>query len=124
MRRFFKLGLLAVTVLGCVHLLSAQDLAPRAYVITPNHSNAITLTYSFYDGGVNFNGTIPVTGATGRYSVPVFTYYHAFNFFGRSANFNVSLPYAVGNFSGMLLGVNKSLYRSGLLTCPPACRSI
>jgi len=37
MRRFFKLGLLAVTALGCVRLLSAQDLAPRAYVITPNH---------------------------------------------------------------------------------------
>ncbi|MGO9307283.1 MAG: transporter [Candidatus Korobacteraceae bacterium] len=115
MRPFFKLGLLAVTALGCMRLLSAQDLAPRAYVITPNHSNAVTLTYSFYDGGLNFNGAIPVTGATGTYSVPVFSYYHAFNFFGRSANVTGSLPYAVGNFSGKLLGVNKSLYRSGLL---------
>ena len=115
MRRFFKLGLLAVTALGCLNLLSAQDLAPRAYVITPNHSNAITLTYAFYDGGLNFNGAIPVTGATGTYSVPIFSYYHAFNFFGRSANVTASLPYAVGNFSGKLLGVNKSLYRSGLL---------
>src|SRR5271170_102844 len=115
MRRILKLGLSAAIALGSMHWLSAQDLAPRAYLITPNHSNAVTLTYSFYDGGVDFNGTIPVTGATGKYSVPVFTYYHAFNFFGRSANFNVSLPYAVGNFSGMLLGQNKSLYRSGLL---------
>jgi hypothetical protein len=27
--------------------LSAQDLAPRAYLITPLHANAVTLTWSF-----------------------------------------------------------------------------
>jgi hypothetical protein len=30
----------------------AQDLAPRAYTITPVHSNAVILTYSFLDGGL------------------------------------------------------------------------
>jgi hypothetical protein len=95
--------------------LAAQDLAPRAYVITPLHGNAVTLTWSFYDGGLNFNGTIPITGATGTYSVPVFSYYHSFSFFGRSANISASLPYAVGTFSGNVLGTNKSVYRSGLL---------
>jgi len=34
---------------------------------------------------------------------------------GRSANFVVSLPYAVGTFSGNVLGTNKSIYRSGLV---------
>jgi len=92
-----------------------QDLSPRAYVITPMHFNAITLTWSFYDGGVNLNGTVPITGAMGRYNVPVFSYYHSLNFFGRSANFTLSLPYAVGNFSGEALGEHKSIYRSGLL---------
>jgi hypothetical protein len=95
--------------------LSAQDLAPRAYVITAAHSNAITLTWAFYDGGVNFNGTVPITGATGRYNVPVFTYYHSLNFLGRSANITGSLPYAVGNFQGDVLGSQKAVYRSGLL---------
>jgi hypothetical protein len=93
----------------------AQDLAPRAYLITPLHSNAVTLTWSFYEGGVNFNGTVPITGATGTYRVPIFSYYHAFNCFGRSANITVSLPYAVGTFSGSVLGTNRSIYRSGLL---------
>jgi len=32
--------------------ICAQDLAPRAYVITPLHSNAVTLTYSFYNGEI------------------------------------------------------------------------
>jgi hypothetical protein len=93
----------------------AQDLAPRAYIITVVHSNAVTLTYSFYDGGVNFNGTIPITGATGTYSVPVFSYYHSFSFFGRSANLTASLPYGVGTFQGSVLGTQKQIYRSGLL---------
>ena len=112
-----RLRLLMFAALGAALAgsLAAQDLAPRAYVITPVNANAVTLTYSFYDGGLNFGGTIPITGATGTYSVPVFSVYHAFNFFGRSANVTASLPYAVGNFSGKVLGTDKSIYRSGLL---------
>jgi hypothetical protein len=97
-----------------VRLAAAQELAPRAYVITPIHGNAITLTWSFYDGGLNLNGTIPITGASGTYSVPTFSFYHAFSFFGRSANVTASLPYAIGTFGGNVLGTNKSVYRSGL----------
>ena len=94
---------------------AAQDLSPRAYVITPVNSNAITLTWSFYTGGLDFNGTIPITGATGTYSVPSFSFYHSLNFFGRSANITAALPYGVGTFSGDVFGHNKSIYRSGLL---------
>ena len=64
----------------------AQDLAPRAYVITPLHSNAVLLTYSFYDGSINFNGALPFSDAKGKYSVPILSYYHSFGIFGRSAN--------------------------------------
>src|SRR5215469_10860151 len=103
--------------LGWAPLAAAQELAPRAYVITPVHGNAITLTWSFYDGGVNLNGTIPITGATGTYSVPTISFYHAFGFLGHSANVTASLPYAVGTFSGNVIGTNKSIYRSGLADC-------
>ena len=65
MRVFFKFVLSAATAICSLQVLLAQDLAPRAYIITPLHSNAITLTWAFYDGGLNFNGTIPITGATG-----------------------------------------------------------
>jgi hypothetical protein len=96
-------------------VLVAQDLAPRAYVITPVHANAVNLTYSYFDGGLNFNGTVPITGATGTYSVPVFSYYHSFNFMGRSANVTASLPYGVGTFQGEVLGAQQQIYRSGML---------
>jgi len=37
-----KLQLLAL-MLGSAHFLAGQDLAPRAYVVTPVRSNAVTL---------------------------------------------------------------------------------
>ena len=96
-------------------LSRAQDLAPRAYLITPVHSNAITLTNSFFSGNLLFDGTVPITGATARFNVSVFNYSHSLNFFGRSANFLISLPYGVGNFRGNVVGAEVLAYRSGFL---------
>jgi hypothetical protein len=66
----------------CALGVAAQDLAPRAYVITPLHSNAVTLTYSYYTGGLQFDGAVPITGATAQISAPVLTYYYSLSFFG------------------------------------------
>jgi hypothetical protein len=93
----------------------SQDLTPRAYVITPVHSNAIILTYSFYDGSILFNGALPITDSSGRINVPIFAYYHSLSFFGRSANLTASLPYGVGNFHGKLNTAETTVHRSGLL---------
>jgi hypothetical protein len=95
--------------------LCAQDLAPRAYVVTPKNGNALTLTRSYYNGGLNFNGAIPVKDARGIYNVEIVSLYHSFSFFGRSANVLGALPYAVGNFTGEVLSQQRSIYRSGLV---------
>ncbi len=107
--------ILGIMVVAGTLQLRAQELTPRAYLITPIDSNAIILTWSFYDGGLNLNGSIPINGATGKYHVPIFSYYHSLKFFGRSANITASLPYGVGNFHGSVLGTETSVYRSGLL---------
>jgi Putative MetA-pathway of phenol degradation len=110
------LKLASWVVLVCsVHELGAQDLTPRAYVITPLHANAVTVSGSFYDGDINFNGALPVSDAKGTYSIPIFSYYHSFGLFSRSANVVASLPYAVGNFNGTVAGAGTNLYRSGLV---------
>ncbi len=111
-----NIRLLFLTILSATFLHScwAQDLAPRAYLITPLHSNAINLTYSFSRGGLDFNGVVPITGATGTYSVPSFSLYHSFSLLGRSANITAWLPYGVGTFQGSVLGTDKQIYRSGL----------
>lgn len=93
----------------------AQDLAPRAYIITPIHANAVTVTYSFLDGSIDFPGSVPITGSTATVNLSNIAIYHAFNFFGRSANFTAYLPYGVGNFTGNVGETGISAYRSGLL---------
>jgi hypothetical protein len=111
----FKLVFAATLAASSLQVLRAQDLAPRAYIISPIHSNAITITWAFYNGGLDFNGTVPIANAKGTYYVPVFSYYHSLNFFGRSANITASLPYAVGTFRGDVSGQSASIYRSGML---------
>jgi hypothetical protein len=114
MRSFVHLVLSTAIAACSLQSLRAQDLSPRAYIITPLHSNAVTLIYSFFHGSLDFNGTLPITGATGTYHVPIVSFYHSFGVFGRSANFNASLPYAVGTFQGTVMGAEGQIYRSGL----------
>lgn len=105
----------SVAIAVCpLKFLLAQDLAPRAYVITPIHSNAVTLTYSFQDGDVPFDSTLPITDFKGRINVSIFNFYHSLNFLGRSANVTVALPYAVGTFQGTVRATQGNVYRSGL----------
>ena len=114
MRRTLQFATTFALTLCFLQIVSAQDLAPRAYLITPLHSNAVTLIWSFYDGSINFNGALPVSDAKGTYSVPVISLYHSFSLFGRSANVVAALPYAIGNFNGTVAGAGLNLYRSGL----------
>ena len=113
MRHLKSLPCQAAIAVGSLQFLLAQDLAPRAYVITPLRSNAVTLSWAFNDGGLNFAGSIPVI-ATGTYNISVFNYCHSLNFLGRSANITASLPYGIGTFEAAALGRQGSAYRSGL----------
>lgn len=115
MQTILKFALVVVIGAFSSQMLRAQDLAPRAYIITPVHWNAVTLTYSFSDGSVLFNGVLPVPDARAKLQIPVLTYFHSLSFFGRSANITASLPYASGHFQGTFMDHETKLYRSGLL---------
>jgi len=106
-----SLLLLLISLSG---LADAQDLASRAYVITPVHSNAVVLTYSFFDGDLVFDNSVPVTGATARASISIFSYFHSLSLFGRNASITASLPYGVGNVRGTVMDNETKAYRSGL----------
>ena len=93
----------------------AQDLTPRAYVITPLRSNAINLSYIFNDGELLFEGTVPITDATGRLNVPAISLYRSLNVSAAPPTSRPRCPYAVGNFKGTAFGAETSVYRSGLL---------
>jgi hypothetical protein len=97
-----------------VTAIHAQDLTPRAYLITPVHAHAITLGYSFNDGPVFTDPTVPIEDFKGRFHLMTAGFYHSYGLLGRSANVTLVVPYAVGNFSGKVMGVDNQIYRSGM----------
>jgi hypothetical protein len=117
MVRVTKLRGIGLLLAGyCAPLLChAQGLAPRAYVIVPVHSNAVTLTYVWQSGDISLDGAFPITDARGTSNISILSYYTAFGLFGRFANFTVSLPYSVANYSGNVAGEQAAIYRSGLM---------
>ena len=105
---------LMATALCLSRIAGGQDLAPRAYIISPIHSNAVVVSYAYFNGNLDFGG-LPITDAKATANVPSLSIFHSMNFFGRTANFTAVLPYAVANFSGTVLNTETSVYRSGLL---------
>jgi hypothetical protein len=75
----------------------------------------VNLTYSYLDGSVIFDGTVPITEATARVNISILSFSHSMNFFSRTANFTASLPYGAGNFRGTVANAETLAYRSGLL---------
>ena len=103
---------LAVLFVGRV--VRAQDLAPRAYIISPIHSNAVVVSYAYFNGNLDFGG-LPITDASATANVPTLSIFHSMNFFGRTSNFTAAVPYGVANFSGKVLNNQTDVYRSGML---------
>jgi hypothetical protein len=115
-RARYILKIAVATAFLCpLRMALAQDLSPRAYLITPLRSNAASLTSSFNDGSINLNGVLPASDAKGTYNISVASYYHSFGVFGHSANVVAALPYGVGSFQGTVDGAGQNLYRSGLV---------
>lgn len=113
-RRLLGIATAAATALASPLAARAQDLTPRAYVITPVRSNAVNLGYIFNDGELRFEGTVPIVGATGRLSIPSLSLYRSFSLLGRSANVSATLLYGVGTFKGTVFDQEIVAERSGL----------
>jgi hypothetical protein len=107
-------ALLLMAISGLAIPVHSQDLTPRAYVISPAGSQAVTLSSSFSSGQVLLDPTVPIENAKGTFQAPTFSYYQSLNLLGRSSNFTVALPYAHGDFEGTVSGSPNQAYRSGL----------
>ncbi len=103
-----------IVLICCSSIAGAQELAPRAYFITPVGSNAVTFTYTFSQGPIFVDPLLPIEDLKGSFQTQILSYYHSFDFFGRSANVTVFVPYAVGNFEATVNNADVQVRRSGL----------
>ncbi len=84
--------------------IAAQELTPRLYWPSPKGTKVLVTGYSYLDGSIIFDRTIPIIDADSEISSSVFAYLQTIDLWGRSSNLLVELPYAWGNSKGILAG--------------------
>jgi hypothetical protein len=105
----------AAAVLFMARLAGAQELNPRAYLITPVGTNVVNLGYSHLAGALDLSGAAPITDAKASANLAALGLYHSLDFFGRSANVAVAIPYAVADFTGTVAEAPEHVQRTGFL---------
>ena len=96
-----------------ISFASAQELEPRAYWITPKASNAVYFGYTSLRGEIVFHPVLPFENVDADLNSAFFGYYRAIDFFGRSANLTLTLPFVWGTQEGLFLGEFHSVDQSG-----------
>lgn len=93
-----KAGLLASVLLWGVRAVNAQDIEPRSYSNAPIGMNFLIGGYVYTEGGLSVDPSLPLKNANVRTSTAILAYARVFDVLGRSAKFDVIVPY--GGFSG------------------------
>jgi hypothetical protein len=106
--------LLLLFLVAPVTFSRGQELEPRAFWIGPVKTNAATFSYAYSTGDFAFDPSVPVEGVESTVNSLQAGYYHSLNFFGRSSNLTLTLPYAWGPSQGEVLGDFQQVHLSGL----------
>lgn len=94
--------------------LSAQELDPRAYTHVPVNGTFLVWGFALSHGGVLTDPTAPIEDLKATIETPSFGIAQSFNLVGKSAQAFVALPYSWAQVSGIALGEERNVSRSGL----------
>ena len=92
---------------------AAQDLQPRAFSPAPVGLNTVMVGYALSEGNVFFDQALLIEDATGEVNGLTAAYIRTFGFFGNLAKFSAVVPYAWGDWQGLLGGEPASTSRVG-----------
>ena len=106
----FAAATLAVAACGA----GAQDLEPRSYANTPIGLNFLVAGYSYLQGGVTTDPTIPLENAQLQIHSSILAYARSLDVWGRSGKFDVVLPAAWLSGSATFAGQPQERNISGL----------
>lgn len=80
----------------------AQELTPRAYWPAPEGTKLLVSGYSYSEGSVLFDPTVPLYDVDSAINVGVLAYMQTVSLLGRSSNILVELPYSWGVSRGVV----------------------
>jgi hypothetical protein len=93
--------------------LPAQELEPRSLTNVPVGMNFLFLGYGYAKGNVLLDPAIPIEDLDSRLHSFVGAYVRALDLFGLSGKLDVIVPFAAGDWSGLLQGQAASTSRTG-----------
>lgn len=99
--------------LGLAGTLIGQDLEPRAYSAAPVGTHFLVLGLAYSSGNVLLDPSLPVTDVSARIGMTALGYARTFRLAGRMASLTLTLPYALGKMSGMVMEEFQEVTRSG-----------
>jgi hypothetical protein len=82
----------------------AQEITPRLFWPAPKGTKVFVSGYSFAQGDVLFDTSIPIEDADSAVNTGILAYAQTIDFFGRTSSFLVELPYSWGKTKGLLEG--------------------
>ena len=115
-KHFMHPGNIANKVLGFAALsfsAHAQDLEPRAYSNSPTGLSFAIAGYAYAKGTVLTDPSLPLDNVSNESHVSVFAYATTLNVLGKSAKFDMIVPYASLAAKGLVLGLPRERYVTG-----------
>ena len=109
-----RIHVIAATILGCGVACAAQELEPRAYSVSPSEAKFGTVGFARSAGDIDFDPSLPIEDAHAVLYGTFVTLGRALDFFGRSANVALTLPYLWGDLDGKVNSDAQQAHRSGL----------
>jgi hypothetical protein len=106
------LGIIATVLM--VETAKAQDAEPRSYTNTPVGLNFLIAGYLYSQGKIAFNPTLSIADAQFQTHTEALAYIRSFDVGGKSAKFDVILPYSSFSAHGLVDGQPKERAMSGL----------
>lgn len=110
-------GFTAIFLVGLASLAMpshAQDLEPRRWSQLPTGTNFVGVGLAYSEGDIFVDPVLQIEDASVELVTAGISYIRSFGLFGRSARFDVSVPYAEGDWDGLLEGQPASVQRKGL----------
>ncbi|MFW2440159.1 MAG: transporter [Arenicellales bacterium] len=114
MIKTYRLTLYAVLVWSALlNVSSAQELEPRRWTHVPVDSNFFGLAYVRTDGDVLFDPVLRIEESSVNIKTAIATYLRSFDLSGKTARFDVRIPYQQARWQGLLDGTPASVERQG-----------
>lgn len=93
---------------------AAQELEPRALTNVPTGMNFMVLGYSYAQGNILLDPAIPIEDLNGKLHTILAAYLRSIKIFGLAGKVDVVVPWASGDWQGLLNGIDTFRIASGM----------